>query len=392
MSIYARKDSPFYHFDFWFKGTRFSGPTGCTTKREAEAFERAEREQARHQAKIKPEPLSTRLNDIADRYWKDIGQHHVGSDTTFRDLDRLVCYFGADKTLHDITDIDVADLVAWRRGHKVTSHRKKPIKDASKSSAGLGIGVAGDTQLAKPRLIAPATVNRSTTEVLKKLFTYAKSLGVRFDAEPKWRKRLLKEPEERVRVLHDDEAERLEAATRDDYLPIMDFAGASGLRLAECLLRWSEVNFGARQIQKKGKGDKNITVPITPTLRAILWPLKGHHDEFVFTYIAKRTRKAEKLVRGQRYPITYNGLKTAWRRLRATAGVSNFRFHDLRHDFATKLLRDSGNLKMVQKALNHASIKTTVRYAHVLNDDLADALQRVQKSRVKSRRGAKKAS
>jgi len=113
-------------------------------------------------------------------------------------------------------------------------------------------------------------------------------------------------------------------------------------------------------------------------------PLRGHHPEFVFTYVAVRTRGER--VRGERQPITYNGLKTTWRRLRSAAKVADFRFHDKRHDLATKLLRKTGNLKLVQKALNHRNIKTTLKYAHVLDDEVAAGLQQVQKSRIKSRK------
>jgi integrase len=123
------------------------------------------------------------------------------------------------------------------------------------------------------------------------------------------------------------------------------------------------VNWDARKIEKRGKGDKRVSVPITDTIREILWPLRGHHAEIVFTYVAKRTRKHQNLVKGTRYPITYSGLKSAWKRIRASAAVSDFRFHDFRHDFATKLLRETRNLKLVQRALNHADIKTTTKYA-----------------------------
>ena len=91
------------------------------------------------------------------------------------------------------------------------------------------------------------------------------------------------------------------------------------------------------------------------------------------------------IVRGQRYPLTINGAKSAWQRMRAKAGVKDFRFHDFRHDFGTKLLRDTGNLKLVQKALNHGDIKSTLRYAHVLDEEVAAAIERVAKSRKKSR-------
>ena len=61
--------------------------------------------------------------------------------------------------------------------------------------------------------------------------------------------------------------------------------------------------------------------------------------------------------------------------MRAKAGVKDFRFHDYRHDFGTKLLRETGNLKLVQKALNHRDIKSTLRYAHVLDEDVATAVE-----------------
>ena len=53
------------------------------------------------------------------------------------------------------------------------------------------------------------------------------------------------------------------------------------------------------------------------------------------------------------YPLTYSGVQTAWRRLRKRAGVEGFRFHDYRHNLGTKLLRETGNVKIAQRALNH---------------------------------------
>jgi integrase len=157
-------------------------------------------------------------------------------------------------------------------------------------------------------------------------------------------------------------------------------------RLKECVtLRWTEVNFGTKQIIRIGKGGRRIVFPITDSIREILFPLQGQHDEFVFTYVAIYGNRRLGLLRGQRYPLSYNGTKTAWQRLRAEAGVKDFRFHDFRHDFGSKLLRDSGNLKLVQKAMNHADIKSTLRYAHVLDGDVAAAIESVANSRVKPR-------
>jgi integrase len=374
MSVYKPKGSPFYHFDFQWRGARFHGTTKRTNRREAEAVEKAERDRAKQAAAAaRASSASLKLDDVAGRYWSEVGKHHAGSANTWRDIERLVDHLGPTTLLTEIFDDDVARLVAWRRGHRVIRIRKRKAANAP-----------------EPPLITNATVNRSTTEVLKKLFTRAKVWGVRFDREPNWKKHWLPEAEERVRELVGDEGNRLEEATRADYGPFFAFARASGLRLRECLLRWPDVDWEARQIRKAGKGGKLVTAPITPTVRAILWPLKGHHPEHVFTYVAKRTR--DRRVKGQRYPLTYSGVKTAWRRLRKRAGVTGFRFHDFRHDVGTKLLRQTGNLKLVQKALNHANIKTTTRYAHVMADEVADAMEALQKSRKKSRTTVRKAS
>jgi len=362
MSVYKSGKSPYWQYDFEFGGHRFFGSTKRTTRREAEAVERAEREKAERQVtQAKAAATSLRLDDVAGRYWQEIGQHHAGAGDTERQISYLIAFFGKDKPITDITGDDVAKLVAWRRGRRTRSGA----------------------------LISPFTVN-DTTEQLKKLFTRAKAWGVHFTGEPIWRDHWLKEPQERVRELRDDEAERLAVAMREDYAPFFAFAHASGLRLRECLLRWSEVDFGVGQIKKSGKGGRTVTIPITSAIRKILWPLRGHHREFVFTYQAQRTRDGR--VKGERHPLTYHGVKIAWRRLRKRAGVTGFRFHDFRHDFASKLLRETGNLKLVQRALNHADLKTTSRYAHVLDDEVAAAMERVAESRKKSRKTLRQVS
>src|SRR5262245_17975825 len=100
-------------------------------------------------------------------------------------------------------------------------------------------------------------------ETLRSLFSRATLWGVRFEREPIWHKLMLPIPSERVRELSQDETERRDAVARGDYGTFIAFARASGLRLRECLLKWSEVDWSACQIRKRGKGDKLVTVPIT---------------------------------------------------------------------------------------------------------------------------------
>lgn len=88
-------------------------------------------------------------------------------------------------------------------------------------------------------------------------------------------------------------------------------------------------------------------------------------------------------------PITLSGLKTVWRRARTNAyGTSklpaDLRFHDLRHDLATKLLPETGNLKLVQRALDHSKIETTTRYAHVLEEEVLAGMEAASRAQLKA--------
>jgi integrase len=240
VSVYRPKGSPFYHFDFVWRSNRFHGSTKTTNKREAEKAERLERERVKaHAEQAIAAGSSLRIDDVAGRYWAEVGQHHTGADNTERLIGYLIEFFGKDKLLTEITGNDVAKLVAWRRGHK--------RRDGT--------------------LISSYTVN-DTVEQLKKLFTRAKAWGVRFHREPAWRDHWLSEPQERVRELQDAESDRLDAEVRDDLAPFFAFAKASGMRLNECLgLRWSEVDWGTSRITKPGKGGNLVTLPITSAIR-----------------------------------------------------------------------------------------------------------------------------
>lgn len=383
MSVYKPKNSPYYQYDFQVGGQRFHGTTGCKNERDARSVERDQRDKAKAAVRAakaaKGGPLT--IDDAAARYWLEVGERHANSKTTWTDLGRLVDYFGPAKLLVDINDDEVAKLVQWRSAQPLWG--KAETKDGNPM-----------------RLVTPSTVNRSTTLVLKKIFTRAKRTWRHtFPVEPNWRDHFLAEPKERIRELHTGESAALRLATRNDYTPIFEFARATGLRLDECLLRWPEVDWATGWITTTGKGGRTVRTAITSVVRTILLPLRSHDTEWVFTYQAKRARKADASYkgdgqtreRGKRYPITYEGLKSQWKRIRQTAGVADFRFHDFRHDVGTKLLRATGNLKTVQKALNHKDIKTTARYAHVLDEEVAEAMEALQKQGSKSRKKSRRA-
>lgn len=360
MPVYKPENSPYYYARFECHGHRVHKSTKAKTKKEAERIEREWRDQIEadvKQARVTGSAPVT-LDIATGHYWTGKGQYHANSETTFTDIQRLIAYFGKDKRLDQMTDADVAGFV--------TKRRADTIKGRKKDKAGKAV-----------KTISNATVNRSGVVLLKAVFNYCTgNLGQVFPHAPKWKQHMLKEPQEVVRELDTHEAEALDDAVRDDYAAWFEFARITGLRRNETLIKWSDVNIFAKRITTTGKGGKQVSTPLTPAVAAILKRCEGHHPEYVFTYICKRPIGDQ--IKGQRYPITPEGAKTQWRRLRKRSGVKNFRFHDIRHDVGTKILRRTGNLKLVQKVLNHSNIKTTVKYAHVHDDEVAAALTAFQ--------------
>lgn len=182
-----------------------------------------------------------------------------------------------------------------------------------------------------------------------------------------------KEPREIVRELSGDEQERLFQALPYEYHSLVSFALMTGARVATITnLRWSDIDLVNREMTFRLKGDDIMTFPINREVAALLSALPRsnvlRYREHVFTRLNKQTL--------DRQAIDPHGgiMPTAFRKALLEAGIVDFRFHDLRHTFATRLLRKTQNIKLVSKLLGHSNIETTTKYAHVLMDDLRDAL------------------
>jgi integrase len=119
------------------------------------------------------------------------------------------------------------------------------------------------------------------------------------------------------------------------------------------------------------KGGDIVRRPLTPTLIAIIanQPKVG---PFVFTYVCQKSRGNRRV--GERYPLTPTALRGPWKAAKAAAGVTGLRLHDLRHTRGTRIVRATGSLAAAKEALKHKNIKTTLRYAHVLDEDVRRAL------------------
>lgn len=356
MSVYIRKDSKdgTYSYEFQLQGRRFSGNTERTTEREAKQVERTKRKEAEQQILEEKEFNSEEMTfEIASsRYWLEIGQYHENAETTTWSLEWLEKAIGKKTLLRDVTDNTIAKLVAKRR-NELIPRRKDPVK------------------------VGPSTVNRTMTQPLREIIIRAGKIWNVKVAKIDWSEHLLDEPGERVREASPDEEKAIMGELERGYDVAVKFAFLSGCRRMEILgLIWSRVDFFSKSITVIGKGKKSRVIPMSKAIFALLWEERDRHPEKVFTYVAARTSKRYKLIRGQRYPLTESGLKTAMRRAVPNAGITNFRFHDTRHTVATRVLRAT-NLRVAQKLLGHEDIKTTTKYAHAMVEDIRNGLDAI---------------
>lgn len=349
MSIYRDDRSPYWQFDFRVKGRRFSGSTKCENEHDAAQVEAAERIKAK--ALIERIEAETRapltIERACKRWWNEHGRHLNDPDLEAR-LDWIVAQIGPRTMLHTITDDTVSRLVELRR---------------------LDVKRSGADEDGKPlyREISARTVNKTTVSLLRRVVRRAReNWNAVILREPTWKNHFLKETKRPVRELTPAEDAALDAAERYDYALLRKFAEITGLRRGNLLLRWTQVDFDLGVVRVIAKGGVPRVIPMTREAYAILWSRRGHHKEFVFTYVAARTRKNPKgangeRVKGQRYPITYSGFGSQKARTWSAAGV-DARIHDLRHTTGMRTLRATGNLRLVQKLLGHTDIAITAKF------------------------------
>lgn len=163
-----------------------------------------------------------------------------------------------------------------------------------------------------------------------------------------------KVPIGRIRFLESSEQARLLECCRGRLKDIVLVALRTGMRRGELLgLRKSDLDFERKLIcLSKTKTNSLREIPIIPEIQAVLKThVFGKADtEYVFA-------KAD----GSRMFSN----KTAFWMALAKAGIKNFRFHDLRHTYASDLVSAGVDIFTVSKLLGHANVKTTMIYAHL---------------------------
>jgi integrase len=152
-----------------------------------------------------------------------------------------------------------------------------------------------------------------------------------------------------------------------DYLkPMVILALNTGMRRGELFrLEWSDVNLSKRQllvVSTSAKSKKLRYIPLNTEAQDALGLWK------------KQSSDANRLVFSGKNRHRLTDIKKSWGRALTSAKIENFRFHDMRHDFASQLVMKGVDLYVVKELLGHSSIQVTERYAHLAPKQLEDAV------------------
>lgn len=160
----------------------------------------------------------------------------------------------------------------------------------------------------------------------------------------------------KVRYLSEDEEEKIFEHLPDAIKPLVITALNTGLRKQNILdLKWDNINFDFGIIEiLENKGNKHLKIPMNDTLRNMLISIK-RESEYVF--LNPQTKKP------------YKDFRRLWNKAKNEAGITNFRFHDLRHTVATRLSANNIPLITIKEMLAHSDISTTMQYVHAVSSD-----------------------
>ncbi len=202
--------------------------------------------------------------------------------------------------------------------------------------------------------VSPATVNRELAQ-LKHMFTKAIQWNKATD-NPVKKVKLFKENNKRLRYLEKEEIIKLLGNCRGYLKPIVIVALNTGMRRGEILsLKWHDIDFRRNVIHLYNtKNSEKREVPMNEMAKTALIRTKKHPESaYVFC-------------NGRGEP--FKDIKKSFLQTLKKSGIVDFRFHDLRHTFASHLVMSGVDLNTVRELLGHKSLEMTLRYSHLSPD------------------------
>lgn len=149
----------------------------------------------------------------------------------------------------------------------------------------------------------------------------------------------------------------------DHLSPAVLLSMNTGLRRGELLaLLWTDINFHEKRLTVRGAAAKTGDTRHIPLNDEALTVLEDWRRD---------SREWERV-----FPVT-TSFKTAWSALLERARITRFRWHDLRHHFASRLVQVGVPLTTVRELLGHGSLTMTLRYAHLAPNQTRDAVSKL---------------
>lgn len=171
---------------------------------------------------------------------------------------------------------------------------------------------------------------------------------------------LYQEPKRRVRWITPEQARALLDALPPHQRDLVWFALATGLRQSNVLrLQWRQIDLGRKTAwihADEAKGRRPIAVPLNADAVAVLERRQGMHADHVFTFDGNPIKQAN---------------TKAWRKALERAGIEDFRWHDLRHTWASWHVQNGTPLYTLQELGAWQSQAMVHRYAHLSSEHLA---------------------
>ena len=219
-------------------------------------------------------------------------------------------------------------------------------------------------KIKRKKQVKPASVNRELA-CLKHMFNMAIKWGYA-EANPMREVKLFREDNERLRYLSAKEEAALIESCAPHLKPIMIFALNTGMRKGEIFhLRWKFVDLKNRLIRvEKTKNNETRIIPMNKLVYDVLMEQKRlRRSEYVFP---------------NRQGKPYDNVKRSFSSALKRAGIHDFRFHDLRHSFASNLVMQGVDIITVKELLGHKSIKMTMRYSHLSQRHKMKAVEKLE--------------
>jgi integrase len=156
----------------------------------------------------------------------------------------------------------------------------------------------------------------------------------------------------------------------DHMKPMILVSLNTGIRQGNLFaLLWGDIDFERKTFMlraKDTKGGKTLHLPMNSAIVKVL--------------AAWREQSADTLPEALVFPSPktgglLNNVKTAWHTILRDAEIENFRWHDMRHDFASQLVMRGADLNTVRELMGHTDLKMTMRYAHLAPNIKQDAVE-----------------